>query len=173
MTLDAPVAGAVIGKDRYETEDYSFEYQSPRPDAAVTSEGARVQESFWTGVGLNAVWLEDADDPESTFYGTFRDGREYGVWMILEPIFGYEFADRLTVTLNGEPLPGPVTADYNGCTVTAPVYCSEKNPASDPNPAAVDTGDSALHVRPIALLILSAFAIIFIRRKMIKESTIH
>ena len=173
VTVKSPVAGDTIGTDRYETEDYSFDYQSPHPDVQVISGGARVQESTWSGVGLNAAWLENADDFESTFYGTFEDGRAYGLWMILEPVFGYEFAGQLTITLNGEKLAGPVPADYNACVFATPIYCGEKPSSAEADSPAVNTGDQTPYGWPLALLILSAAAIILIRRNTIKKKSVH
>lgn len=139
ITVDPPVAGDVIGTKRYETEDYSFDYQYPRPNAAVTSEGSAIHINSWDSTLPDAYWLSDPDDIESVFYGTFEDGKEYGISAQIRPLFGYRFSDILTVTVNGETLPGPVYSDYyNLCNISAPIMCGEKQPGNtDPTHAVI------------------------------------
>lgn len=129
ITVEPPKAGEAIGTKRYETDDYSFDYQSPRPNVTVNTEGVRVQDYSWDMSEKSAVWLSDPKDRESTFKGTFEDGKEYGVWAMIEPIFGYQFADQLTITLNGKSL-GEKPADDNLCIFTAPIWCG--NQPADP-----------------------------------------
>lgn len=43
------------------------------------------------------------------------------MWMEVEPIFGYEFADKISITFNGELLKAEYHPDYNLCIVTAPI----------------------------------------------------
>lgn len=131
ITIDPPVAGDVIGTKRYETEDYSFDYQYPRPNAAITSEGSEIHVSNWSSDLLDVYWISDPDDLESVFCGTFEDGKEYGFKAHIVPLFGYQFADNLTVTVNEEALPEPIdSAYYNLCNVSAPIMCGEKKPDS-------------------------------------------
>ena len=130
ITVDPPVAGDVIGTKRYETEDYSFDYQYPRPHVTVNTEGVRVEDYSWDMSEKSAYWLSDPDDRESTFEGTFEDGKEYGVEVFLEPIFGYQFADQLTITFNGTTWEKQYS-DYNLCIFTAPVWCGVKPPDPD------------------------------------------
>jgi len=131
ITADVPVAGDVIGTERYETPDFTMDYQSPRPHAEVHSEGARIKDSFWSAIGPAVFWLEDPNDLESVFKGTFELGKEYGVVADVEPIFGYEFADTVSVTFNGELLSAEYPADHNLCVVSAPVICVEERLLGD------------------------------------------
>ena len=126
ITAEPPAAGDVVGTKRYETEDWSFNYSWPRPRATVTSEGVRVPDYSWDMDEKCAVWLEDPDDRESNFQGTFEAGREYGIWLELEPIFGYEFAEKISIKFNGELLYQEYHPDYNLCIITAPIRCVEK-----------------------------------------------
>lgn len=145
VEADPPIAGDVIGKDRYETPDFSFEYQSPRPTVRSLTEGVRIKDSFWSAIGPAAFWLADPNDPESTFKGTFASGKEYGVWMETEPLFGYEYADHLSITFNGKPLSSAHYADYNLCVVSAPITCVDQMPDADRLLGDVD-GDSEIMI---------------------------
>lgn len=138
VTVDRPVPGDVIGTKTYETPDLSFDYQYPRPNAKVTSEGAEVEPSFWTETGMNTLWLSDAADPESSFKGTFEKGKTYGVSVSVVPKFGYEFTENVKVTLNGESV-GAFYADRNLCNITAPILCAEAVPAQTPTSAVKPT----------------------------------
>ena len=141
VTVDRPVAGDVIGTKTYETPDLTFDYQYPRPNAQVTTEGAEVEPSFWTETGMNTFWLSDAKDPESVFKGTFEKGKTYGVSVFVVPKFGYEFTEEVKVTFNGESI-GEFTADRNICTVTATVTCGDA-PAQTPTSAVKPTEKAA------------------------------
>lgn len=127
ITADVPVAGDVIGTARYETPDFTLDYQWPRPHAEVHSEGARIKENSWSESPA-VYWLEDPNDLESIFKGTFELGKEYGIVAEVEPIFGYQFADTLSVTFNGELLSTECYTDYNLCVVAAPVICVDELP---------------------------------------------
>ena len=140
-----PVAGDVIGTQRYETPDFSFAYQSPRPTVQALSEGVRIKDSFWSDIGPAAFWLADPNDRESTFKGTFESGKEYGVSMEVEPVFGYQFADTISITFNGELLEAAHHPDYNLCIVTAPINCVDQLPAVDRMRGDVD-GDGAIMI---------------------------
>ena len=126
ISVVPPVVGDVIGTDRYETEDFSFSYQSPRPTARAYGEGIRIKDSFWSAIGPAVFWLEDPNDRESTFRGTFERGKVYGVSAEVEPVFGYEFADNVSVTCNGKLLSSSMYCDYNLCIVAAPILCEEQ-----------------------------------------------
>ena len=126
VEADPPVAGDVIGTEQYWTPDFSFNYQSPRPTVRATSEGVRIKDSFWSAIGPSAFWLEDPNDVESTFKGTFESGKEYGVWMEVEPKFGYQYADKISIKFNGKLLKKAHYADYSLCIVSAPIQCIEK-----------------------------------------------
>lgn len=165
ISVEPPVPGEVIGTDDYITEDYSFSYQSPHPKAEVLSEGARVQESTWTGTGLTAFWLEEPEDIESVFKGTFESGREYGVTMWVEPLFGYQFSDHLAVTFNGKELDEPVTADHNLCVVTVPISCGEETTPSESNPYAVNTGYHAYFIFAFAGILLAVLMFFILRKR--------
>ena len=165
IKVDPPVAGDVIGTDVYATEDFSFTYQSPRPHAEAIGEGYRVKDSFWSAIGPAVFWLEDADDRESMFEGTFEDGREYGVSVEVEPEFGYEFTDHLKVTFNGTVLDEAKACDYNLCMITAPIRCGEKPAETEPNTGAVPTGDHSSCFFACTGLILSALMIVILRNK--------
>lgn len=190
VTVDPPKAGDVIGTKRYETEDYSFDYQYPCPNVTVNSEGARVSDYSWDMSQKSTTWLSDPNDRESNFYGTFEDGKEYGVWVMIEPIFGYQFADELTITMNGESL-GKKLSDYNLCIFTAPIWCgvkpskskadippsativptekSTKDQAtpdsSSSNPHAVQTGDGRGYFFFAAAVILLCVLVILRRKR--------
>ena len=147
ITTDAPVPGDVIGTEKYQTDDFSRDYQWPRPSVEVVSEGAEVSADSWVEGAENALWLEYADDRGSTFKGTFINGRTYGVYVMLEPLFGYRFADSLTVTVNGETLPATQGADYNLAIITAPVLCGEAGGDTTPVSFAKVRGDDTRYYR--------------------------
>ncbi|MBQ3265143.1 MAG: dockerin type I repeat-containing protein [Ruminococcus sp.] len=126
VEADPPIAGDVIGTERYETEDFSFSYQSPRPKVRSLSEGVRIKKSTWSGVGPSAFWLENPNDVESTFKGTFELGKEYGVVMDTEPIFGYEFAENASIYFNGKPLDRAHYSHRALYVIAAPILCAER-----------------------------------------------
>ena len=126
ITVDSPVPGDVIGTERYESQDHSFAYQSTRPRAQVLTEGVQLTPSNWFD-GPNIFWLEDADNVESIFKGTFESGKVYGVDIAAEPLFGYEFADHLTVTVNGVVRDRLLYTDRSLCHLTLPILCEKQS----------------------------------------------
>jgi len=175
VKVDPPVPGDVIGTERYETPDYSFDYQSPRPHVTVLSEGARLYQSGWFNDD-NVFWLKDPDDHESNFKGTFQSGTVYGAWIDLEPVFGYEFADSLTITVNGVTRSQQMS-DYNRCIFTAPILCGKQSAAvkATPDEAAKDNASENPHAVPtgygygivwLAILLLAGVIVLgFVRRR--------
>ena len=127
IEADPPIAGDVIGTKWYGSDDeYLFQYQSPRPTVRTLSEGVCINDSFWSDIGPAAFWLEDPNDWESTFKGTFELGKEYGVFAETAPLFGYQFADKVAVTFNGKLLDAEREADDNLCIVSAPIICENQ-----------------------------------------------
>ena len=135
ITVDPPVPGDVIGKKWYETEDYSFQYQSPRPRAKVTTEGVRVQQNSWYD-DIKTYWVTDPNDVESTFFGKFENGKKYYAEIFIEPEYGYQFADQLTVYVNGVKLDKTYTPDDFLSIIKAPLWCGE--PKEDLAPTGSD-----------------------------------
>lgn len=189
LMINPPVAGDVIGTKTYEVPDYSFEYQDPRPHVVVSGEGVELEKNFWSVIEYSVFWLEDPEDIESTFKGTFENGKTYGVSVSLTPKFGYEFKKDFHITVNNKPIDGIVYADHDLCTFVYPILCGEASvPAELPtsavrekstptsstpdqvtssgsNPNAVKTGTVYPVFMIVLVLVSSAVSFVFCRSK--------
>ena len=144
VVLDPPVSGSVIGKKTYSVPDYSFDYQYPQPHPTVSSEGAQVRDNFWSVMDLDAFWLKDPNDFESVFEGTFESGKTYGVHIIVEPKFGYQFTEQVSVAFNGEPIENFIDSGFDVADFLAPIRCvGAPSPSEVPTSVVKATKDSA------------------------------
>lgn len=125
ISVPSPVAGFTVGTAEYHSEDYDFEYQRQRPLVLVDSDGAQLVQSSWFE-GPSVFWLSDPSDMDSIFYGTFEDGKTYGVSVQLEPEFGYAFADDLRVNVNGSFLQ-PQYQSHDLCNFNVPIICAKSD----------------------------------------------